>query len=771
MSFGELVDRAFALLGSSQFAPAYDAFREALAAADQSGADAATQLGLITTFAQVARITGHLTESRDAYLRCLSLLDAGAPVPPGVPVRALMLNGLAGISVAQESFDQARGHFDAAYQEYVRFQDWTHAAEVLAALADMERLAGNRAACLTGMDRAIEFARSHGLTSVAQGQLLRQYGWLLNWDLTWDTSDRLDKAIQDLAGPGADPALQVEALLLKAQFKDGLNAPRAAAEAYKEALDLAGRAAPAKRWSVLVAWANFAAKRGDLGGAIARAEEAERIAREQGIAPQRQSALQTLIDLRLETGDPQQLERAAREAGEIIDDCRAQHDTDSLFLTLMERGLIHGGLGQWEPALADAEEALAVAGSAERRDRALTAKSACLLRLDRLPDALAVAHEAMAAIDALEASPNATAWRDTQSHIEELCRGAAIVAARLDKSGEALRWLELGTARLLRRELAVAGIPSPASQDFFRPEAPVIAFCIGGRRSMAIILPAGSGEPRTHWLPLDENRLKQTAAVADLSAALGPALEQAAADSKTLYIIPDPLLYRVPFAALSLPSGGQLVDRCASVVIPSLGVLGECRQRGTAAPRTCLAVSGKHDPAIPLERDAAAIAALWPEAGRQVLEQCTIPRFLQAASRFDVLHLACHGILEDTPDPLTASQLEFADGRLTARDVLKIPGGLRPGLVFLNACVSGTFKTLLRAEVQGFWRAFLVAGASAIVATLVEVDPACAQQIAESFYAELLGGKTKAESLRSAQLSLRTNSHLWASHILIGDGS
>jgi len=175
-----------------------------------------------------------------------------------------------------------------------------------------------------------------------------------------------------------------------------------------------------------------------------------------------------------------------------------------------------------------------------------------------------------------------------------------------------------------------------------------------------------------------------------------------------------------------------------------------------------------------------------------LIEGCTRARFRQAAPGFAVLHLACHGTMEpELRDPLKSSWLVLApDGPgepvdlddhrtdsqhqfLTAHAVHGL-GHLSADLVFLNACVSGRFVEPMRGEVGGFWRAFLVAGARSLIATLVYADPDAAQQIAERFYREWLAGASKAEALRRAQLALRNDrphpAH-WALHALIGDGS
>jgi len=76
-------------------------------------------------------------------------------------------------------------------------------------------------------------------------------------------------------------------------------------------------------------------------------------------------------------------------------------------------------------------------------------------------------------------------------------------------------------------------------------------------------------------------------------------------------------------------------------------------------------------------------------------------------------------------------------------------------------------------EVGGFWNAFLHAGTSSLIATLVSVDERAADFVAKCFYSNWLHkGMTKAEALRQSQLQMRAqvdNPYWWATHVLVGD--
>jgi CHAT domain-containing protein len=145
--------------------------------------------------------------------------------------------------------------------------------------------------------------------------------------------------------------------------------------------------------------------------------------------------------------------------------------------------------------------------------------------------------------------------------------------------------------------------------------------------------------------------------------------------------------------------------------------------------------------------------------------------FLDRAPRFKVLHFQCHGQMEGSlPGTHSASIPELAQrSTLSARDVYGLP--LSAELVFLNACVSGRFQSRLEGEVDGFWEAFLHAGAREVVVTLAYVHPESAQRLALAFYNHWLQDKGSAEALRQAQLEVRRERPEpcdWAAHILIG---
>src|SRR5262249_36592442 len=81
---------------------------------------------------------------------------------------------------------------------------------------------------------------------------------------------------------------------------------------------------------------------------------------------------------------------------------------------------------------------------------------------------------------------------------------------------------------------------------------------------------------------------------------------------------------------------------------------------------------------------------------------------------------------------------------------------LTADLVTLNACTSGVTSVVAGDELLGLQRAFLYAGAPAVVCTLWEAADFVALLAMDQFYTNLRGGQAPAAALRDAQIALRT---------------
>jgi tetratricopeptide (TPR) repeat protein len=161
------------------------------------------------------------------------------------------------------------------------------------------------------------------------------------------------------------------------------------------------------------------------------------------------------------------------------------------------------------------------------------------------------------------------------------------------------------------------------------------------------------------------------------------------------------------------------------------------------------------------------VADLFDDATVLVGAEANAVELRASCADADVLHLACHA--EFRSDNPMFSALQLVDGPFTVQDAETLQ--LRQGIVVLSACETGVAVYSRGDEMIGLVRAFLVAGASRVVASLWPVDDAVTMQFMAAFYRALHSGNTPSSALRTAQLDvMRTRPHPfhWAAFTLYG---
>jgi CHAT domain-containing protein len=262
-------------------------------------------------------------------------------------------------------------------------------------------------------------------------------------------------------------------------------------------------------------------------------------------------------------------------------------------------------------------------------------------------------------------------------------------------------------------------------------------------------------------------------------------------------LIPHGPLHHVPFAALADAQQRALIDCAGEITVgPSATVLLQVLPgRRSAAAGGCLALGydGGERGLGHTEAEARAVARLFGSRP-WIAGPGMRARLLAEAGSYRYLHLACHGEFE-ADDPL-ASWLEVGPGeRLTAAEVLA-QARLDAALVVLSACRSGVSRVLSGDETIGLARAFLAAGAGAVLVTLWPVEDTSARLLMEYLYGELARGQGQLSppaALVRAQQFLRTLSRdeaharlgaerppetlpayddprFWAAYVMIGAG-
>jgi CHAT domain-containing protein/tetratricopeptide (TPR) repeat protein len=307
---------------------------------------------------------------------------------------------------------------------------------------------------------------------------------------------------------------------------------------------------------------------------------------------------------------------------------------------------------------------------------------------------------------------------------------------------------------------------------------------------------------------------------------LKPASEQLRARN-ALCIIPDGVLWELPFQALQPREGGYLIEDYSLFYAPSLGVLYGIkslqgkkgatptpyikagpvpRERASARAPTLLAFG---NPAIGRETVARVMSlnrderlGPLPEAEREVkmLREIYKPAnsrvYIGAQARerlakaemgdYRVLHFATHGVL-DNLNPMyshlvlsLSGEGEGEDGLLHVWEVMRLD--LKADMVVLSACETARGRLGAGEGVVGMSWALFIAGSPTTVVSQWSVESSSTTQLMVEFHRNLLlppaprnSRRSKAEALRRASLSLLKDSRYahpfyWAGFVMIGDG-
>jgi CHAT domain-containing protein len=235
-----------------------------------------------------------------------------------------------------------------------------------------------------------------------------------------------------------------------------------------------------------------------------------------------------------------------------------------------------------------------------------------------------------------------------------------------------------------------------------------------------------------------------------------------------LIVVPHGPLHQLPFSALH---DGQtyVLEKFDIAEAPSASSLTFCMRPRARRGQRALIGAHSADGALPGALDEArSVAALF--AGEYLFEnELTLENVKRASGEADLIHLAAHGVSRlDAP---LFSYLRLADGHLTALDCFDLE--LDCALVTLSACESGRGVIAPGDEQIGLPRAFLYAGARAVVHSLWRIDDRVTQRMMTDFYSALRAGMGRSAALRHAQLTCMrydgTHPFVWAGFVLLGD--
>lgn len=274
-----------------------------------------------------------------------------------------------------------------------------------------------------------------------------------------------------------------------------------------------------------------------------------------------------------------------------------------------------------------------------------------------------------------------------------------------------------------------------------------------------------------------------------------------------IVIVPDGALWELPFQALQPDANRYLIEDAAISYAPSLSVLREMiHQRRRPSGKSPLllafgnpALSGetieraratrrddKLEPLPETEKEVRALQALYGTTRSRVYTGANAREdtIKAEAGNADVLHMATHGILNDSSPMYSRVVLSRGDanedGMLEAWEIMKLD--LRAEIVALSACETARGRVSAGEGMIGLTWAFFVAGTPTTVVSQWKVDAAGTSQLMVDFHRNLRTRfsnprslMTRAEALRAAALKmLRSEQYkhpfYWAGFIVVGDG-
>lgn len=233
-----------------------------------------------------------------------------------------------------------------------------------------------------------------------------------------------------------------------------------------------------------------------------------------------------------------------------------------------------------------------------------------------------------------------------------------------------------------------------------------------------------------------------------------------------------PLLW-LPWALLPA-DGGPLVEQGPLSTVPGLSVLPVLPDSARLGEQPEILVVA--DPQLGGEgalpgaaAEAAALRSLFGERCRVLTgAAATSAAVIDAAGGRQIVHFACHGDY--------GQRLVLAGSSLTGENIVEDLDLRRVVLVNLAACDSGLVRPEEGTEIDGIARAFLSAGAAAVLGSLWPLDDDAARVFSSALYEHLVADGEPSMALRQTQTDCRRGRYgpvlaqprHWAAYVLVG---
>jgi len=368
---------------------------------------------------------------------------------------------------------------------------------------------------------------------------------------------------------------------------------------------------------------------------------------------------------------------------------------------------------------------------------------------------------------------------------------------------------------LLDNEAVVEMVRVKKYEQVFTDESQYIALILKKAVSTPVVKVLANGQQlETRYAKFYRNAVQQKIrddySYEQYWARIEPALQ----GKKAIYFSPDGVYNQINLNTLKKPGGEFLINQYDLTILGNSKDLIPLKSRKTAVPSKNATLLGFPDyggqaiaplPGTKVEVDG--IAAVLKSSGYKLnlLTAATATEAkLKAVKSPEVLHIATHGyFLADVEKSGSAFgvQLENASENPLLRSGLMLAGAARTitgasspnlssndngiltayeamnmdlegtQLIVLSACETGLGDVKAGEGVYGLQRAFLVAGADALVMSLWKVDDTATQQLMKTFYANWIKLRNKQKAFKQAQLQLMTKykePYYWGAFVMMG---
>lgn len=256
-----------------------------------------------------------------------------------------------------------------------------------------------------------------------------------------------------------------------------------------------------------------------------------------------------------------------------------------------------------------------------------------------------------------------------------------------------------------------------------------------------------------------------------------------------LCVVPDGVLWKVPFSVLGRRPDATILDRLAVAYAPSLATLRAGHHAQASAELLAMANpvdrTARPEPPASLrsvslgrlpeaEDEVHAIARLYPRSrvyvGREAAERVV----KEHGGEYRIIHLATHGLMDGVSPLYSAVVLaasDHEDGLLEAREIVDMH--LNADLVVLSACETARGNVGPGEGLIGMSWALMIAGCPTSIVSQWKVASRSTADLMIELHRNLVHGLRPAEALRLAQLRLRRDARYehpfyWAPFVVMG---